>query len=102
MLSLSCNNLTEIPDLHGTATCCIQELCLANNKIHVIDNLQYYPELRILDLRHNAITVLENIGNKEHLVRYVLEWKQMMIWNNICYFMYGNEDCHCLVIRSWT
>ena len=77
VLSLSCNNLTDIPSLHGegpNATHPIKELYLANNKITRLRGLEQYPYLQVLDLRSNKISLLENIGRKDQLKRFVVFW----------------------------
>ena len=60
-LSLACNNLTSLPPALGACCPKLQYLCVANNRVSIIENLDGLSALESLDLRCNRISCLENI-----------------------------------------
>lgn len=66
-LSLACNNLTSLPP--SLQMCCpqLRRLCVANNRVSVIENVEGLLHLECLDLRCNRIRCVDNIMNLSNL-----------------------------------
>jgi Leucine-rich repeat (LRR) protein len=70
VLSLGCNNLTEIPQLKYLQN--LEELNLSSNKIKVMSKeLLYLKKLKILDMKRNLIKKVENLESVSEGIEYL-------------------------------
>ena len=94
ILAMSFKNIGKIENLVGFD--CLTKLCLDNNTIEVIANLDHLKNLRWLDLSFNKIAKIEGLTNLTNL-------EDLSLYSNRISIIEGLEQCQnlqCLSLGS--